>query len=195
MSAKNRPSATTRPSALVPIADGSEEIEAVGIIDTLRRAEVEVTVAAVGPERTVTCSRGVVLTADALIDAVAGTSFDLVALPGGMPGAQHLHESVVLGDLLRAHHAREGLIGAICAAPAVVLLPLGILDGRAATGHPAFFDRLDPDRRREDRVVRDGHLITSRGPGTALEFALALVGALRGEERRQAVAGPMLTRD
>jgi 4-methyl-5(b-hydroxyethyl)-thiazole monophosphate biosynthesis len=182
-------------TALVPIADGTEEIEAVCIVDTLRRAAIDVTVASVSGRRTVTCSRGVVLTADALIEVLRKSEFDLVALPGGMPGAEHLAASAALADLLGGQHARQALVGAICAAPAVVLAPRGLLDGRAATCHPAFFDRLDPVLRREDRVVVDGHLITSRGPGTALEFALALVAALRGDAVRDAVAGPMLVRD
>lgn len=181
--------------AIVPVADGTEEIEAVVMVDTLRRAGVEVTVAAVGAERTVTCSRGVVLVADSLLADLVGRPFDLVALPGGMPGADHLHGSEELATLLRAQHARGALVGAICAAPAVVLKPLGILDGRPATGHPAFFAQLDPAHRREDRVVVAGNVITSRGPGTALEFALALVAALLGDEVRATVAGPMLARD
>lgn len=179
-------------TALVPIATGSEEIEAVCIIDTLRRADVTVTVAAVGNDTSVVCSRGVVLTAETLIADLAGHSFDLIALPGGMPGATHLRHSTLLATLLRDHAARGKLLGAICAAPAVVLLPLGLLDDRTATCHPSFFVELAADRRREDRVVIDGNLVTSRGPGTAIEFALTLVGELLGPEVRAAVAGPML---
>jgi len=185
----------SRKTALVVIADGSEEIELVGVVDTLRRAEVDVTVAAVGDRRTVTCSRGVVITADALLAELAEDAFDAVVLPGGMPGADHLRDSAALAARLRAQDARGGLIGAICAAPAVVLAPLGLLDGRAATCHPAFFDRLDRSRRREDRVVVDGHLVTSRGPGTALEFALALVERRRGREVRDRIAAGMLAGD
>lgn len=182
-------------TALVPIAPGSEEIEAVTIVDTLRRAEVAVTMAAVGNERTVTCSRGVVLTADMLLNDITDQTFDAILLPGGMPGAEHLRDSAPLGAMLQDQHRRGALLGAICAAPAVVLQPLDLLDGRAVTGHPAFFDRLPADTRREDRVVVDGVLVTSRGPGTALEFALAVVGLLRGDAVRQSVAGPMLTRE
>jgi 4-methyl-5(b-hydroxyethyl)-thiazole monophosphate biosynthesis len=184
-----------QPTALVPVADGSEEIETVTIVDTLRRAEIAVTVASVMTERTVTCSRGVVLVADRLLADLPDRRFDLIAVPGGMPGAAALAQADRLGELLRAQHDRGGLIGAICAAPAVVLAPLGILDGRAATGHPAFFERLDPHLRREDRVVTADHVVTSRGPGTALEFALTLVGALCGAGLREQVAAPMLVPD
>ena len=182
-------------TALVPIATGSEEIEAVCIIDTLRRADVAVTVAAVGNDTSVVCSRGVVLTAETLIADLAGHTFDLIALPGGMPGAKHLHDSPHLATLLRDHAVCGKLLGAICAAPAVVLLPLGLLDGRAATCHPSFFAELAIDHRREDRVVIDGNLVTSRGPGTALEFALTLVAELLGPAARTAVSGPMLARE
>lgn len=182
----------SEPVVLVPIADGAEEIEAVTVIDTLRRADIAVQVAAVGPERTVTCSRGVVVTADVLLADTDGRTFEAIVLPGGMPGARHLHENRRLGALLTAQHARGGVIGAICAAPAVVLAPAGILDGRDATCHPGFMDHLPEGRRRTDRVVIDGHVITSRGPGTALEFALALVERLRGRDARDRVAGPML---
>ncbi len=182
-------------TVLIPVADGSEEIETCAMVDTLRRADLEVLLAAVGDHLTVTCSRGVRLVADVRLAEVAERPFDLVALPGGMPGAQHLAESIALRDLLAAQHARQGLIGAICAAPAVVLQPLGLLAGRDATCHPGFLERLDPGRRREDRVVVDGHLVTSRGPGTAIEFALALIDKLLGRARRDAVAGPMLVRE
>ena len=182
-------------TVLIPMADGSEEIETCAMVDTLRRADLDVTLAAVGDHLTVTCSRGVRLVADVALTEVAEHPFDLVALPGGMPGARHLAESGALRILLAAQHARRGLIGAICAAPAVVLQPQGLLDGHAATCHPGFFEHLDPARRREDRVVIDGHLVTSRGPGTAIEFALALVEQLLGPGRRTAVAAPMLVRE
>ncbi len=183
-----------RPRVLVPVADGSEEIEVVGIVDTLRRADVAVTLAAVGDDLAVTCSRGVRLIADTRLEDLTVLAFDLIALPGGMPGAEHLRAAPALAELLHAQVRRGGWLGAICAAPAVVLQPLGLLAGRRATCHPSFFEVLDPALRSEERVVVDtaGRLVTSRGPGTALEFALALVGVLCGEERRRQVAAPML---
>ncbi len=177
---------------LVPIADGSEEIEAVTIIDVLRRAGAEVTVAAVKHELRITASRGVKLEADTLIDACIDREWDLIALPGGMPGAENLRRSDALARILKAQQARGGMIGAICAAPAVVLQPIGLLHDRRATSHPAFVDRLADARAADDLVVEDGHVITSRGPGTALLFALHLVERLYGARKREAVAGPLV---
>jgi 4-methyl-5(b-hydroxyethyl)-thiazole monophosphate biosynthesis len=179
-------------TALVPIADGSEEIEAVAVIDVLRRAGVSVTVASVMDRAEITASRGVRIVADQLISEVADQNFDLIVLPGGMPGAEHLRDSAVLTEMLRRHAGEDRLVGAICAAPAVALKPRGLLEGRQATAHPGFFDQLDPETRSEARVVADGRLVTSRGPGTALEFALRLVALLLGEEKAAEVAGPMV---
>jgi 4-methyl-5(b-hydroxyethyl)-thiazole monophosphate biosynthesis len=176
---------------LVPIADGTEEIEAVCIIDVLRRAGAEVTVAAVGGLQ-VTASRGVKLVADRSVSACKTVTYDLVALPGGMPGAEHLRDSRDLEEILK-RQAREGRwYAAICAAPAVVLQPYGLLAGRRATCHPNFVDRLEKTDALESRVVVDGRCVTSRAPGTAIEFALKLVEALYGEEKATEVARPMV---
>ena len=180
-----------QPSVLVPIADGSEEIEAVCIIDVLRRAGAAVTVASVG-HRQITASRGVRIVADCTIDACRDMRFDLVVLPGGIPGAEHLRDSQTLVDLLRRQHDDGGLYGAICAAPAVVLSHHGLLQGRRVTGHPAFTSQLTDGRPAAERVVVDGTCVTSQGPGTAIEFALALVALLFDEAKAQEVAGPML---
>jgi 4-methyl-5(b-hydroxyethyl)-thiazole monophosphate biosynthesis len=177
---------------LVPIADGTEELEAVAIIDVLRRAGASVTVASVTGSRQVTASRQVVIVADALIEECVQTDYDLVVLPGGMPGAAHLRDSADLIRILKRQREKEGLYGAICASPAVVLEHHGLLEGRRATCHPDFVDRLSNTDRVDDRVVIDGNCSTSRGPGTAVEFALALVERLYGKDKREAVAGPMV---
>ena len=179
------------PKVLVPIADGTEEIEAVCIIDVLRRAGVTVTVASVG-EMQITASRGVKITADSLIADCQGERYDLIALPGGIPGAENLRDSSVLTDILKAQSQAGRWLGAICAAPAVVLAPQGLLAGRHATAHPAFVDRLADRTRAAERVVVDGRCVTSRGPGTAIEFALKLVALLCGEAKAQEVAAPMV---
>jgi 4-methyl-5(b-hydroxyethyl)-thiazole monophosphate biosynthesis len=132
--------------------------------------------------------------ADRTIDEVAGTTFDLVVLPGGMPGAEHLRDSPELVEILRRQRAEGRPYAAICAAPAVALAPHGLLDGRRATCHPAFEDRLPDREAAASRVVVDGPLATSRGPGTALEFALELVALLFGREKAEAVAAPMIVR-
>lgn len=177
---------------LVPLADGSEEIEAVTIIDTLRRAGAQVMVASVEDSLTVTCSRGVRLEADGRIDDYKEQLFAAIALPGGMPGAERLRDCSTLQTLLVAQAASDRLITAICAAPAVVLKPGGFLDGRQATCHPAFAQQLADKSQVDSRVVVDGNVITSRGPGTALEFALTLVKTLYGASKAEEVAGPMV---
>ena len=180
------------PTALVPIANGSEDIESVTIIDVLRRAGVDVTVASVHDEHTVTAARQTRITADTLIGECANTTYDLIALPGGMPGAEHLGNSASLQAQLHAQRAAGRWYAAICAAPAVALEPNGLLEDRAATAHPGFQARLSDQSRVNERVVIDGNCITSQGPGSALEFALTLVEVLCGEDKRDEVAAPMV---
>ena len=165
-------------TVLVPVADGTEELEAVAIIDVLRRAGATVTVASVTGTRQITASRGVVIVADTLIEACAQKEYDLVVLPGGIPGAEHLRDSADLIRILKRQREKERLYGAICASPAVVLEHHGLLTGHRATCHPGFFNQLSAADRVDSRVVVDGNCLTSRGPGTAVEFALALVERL-----------------
>lgn len=178
-------------NVLVPIADGTEEIEAVTIIDVLRRADAQVTVASVGPLQ-VTASRGVKIVADCLIDDCINQMFDLVVLPGGIPGAEHLRDSATLKEILVRQQAAGGLYGAICAAPVVVLETHGLLENRKATCHPGFVEGLHDTSAVASRVVVDGNCVTSRGPGTAMAFSLKLVELLFGKEKMEAVAAPMV---
>jgi 4-methyl-5(b-hydroxyethyl)-thiazole monophosphate biosynthesis len=178
-------------NVLVPIADGTEEIEAVTIIDVLRRAEADVTVASVGALQ-VTASRGVRIVADCLIEACKERDYDLIVLPGGMPGAEHLRKSPVLKEMLLRQRNAQRWYGAICAAPAVVLEPHGLLVERRATCHPNHVHSLSDPSAVAAPVVVDGNCVTSRGPGTALAFALKLVELLFGRQRMEAVAGPMV---
>lgn len=127
-------------------------------------------------------SRGVKIVADQLIKDAAGQQYDLVACPGGMPGAERLRDSTILNDLVKQQQASGGLYAAICATPAVFFESKGILQGAKATAHPAFSDKLSNQAAVSDRVVVDGKLTTSRGPGTAFEFALSLVKQLYGEQ-------------
>jgi 4-methyl-5(b-hydroxyethyl)-thiazole monophosphate biosynthesis len=179
-------------TVLVPVADGTEELEAVAIIDVLRRAGATVTVASVTGFSQITASRGVVIVADALIEACLEMEFDLVVLPGGIPGAEQLRDSTALIDILKRQRDNARLYGAICASPAVVLEHHGLLAGHQATCHPGFVDQLATTDRVDDRVVMDGNCLTSRGPGTAVEFALALVERLYGRDKRDAVAAAMV---
>ena len=176
---------------LVPLADGFEEIEAVTIIDVLRRAGAIVTVAGVGALQ-ITASRGVRVVADKLIADCTTESYDLIALPGGMPGAENLYASGMVRNLLHTQWNENRLIAAICAAPAVVLAPMGLLKGRRATCHPSFFKQLGNAISSRDRVVVDDRIITSQGPGSALEFALKLAEILFGETKAADVSAPMV---
>ena len=176
---------------LIPIADGTEEIEAVTIIDVLRRAGAQVTVASVNKLQ-ITASRGVRLVADCLIGECADTPYDLVVLPGGMPGAEHLRDNAVLKDILLRQQASQRWYGAICAAPAVVLETHGLLRGRRATCHPGYAKDLKAGDSSVQRVVVDGNCITSQGPGTAMAFSLKLVEILFGKELMETVAAPMV---
>ena len=174
---------------LVPIADGIEEIEACTIIDVLRRAKIEVTVASVS-DLQVTASRGVKIAADTLIADCRNKTYDGIALPGGMPGAEYLRDCTILTDMLKAQKAAGKLYAAICASPAVALAPHGLLDGKTATCYPSLQDKLPAPS--TQRVVIDGNCITSRGPGTAMEFAVELIRQLLGDKEADAVAGPLL---
>ena len=150
-------------TVLVPIADGSEEMEAVTIIDVLRRAGASVTVASVG-NLIVTCSRGVKIEADTHIDQCISQTFDLIALPGGIPGAENLRDAKTLIRMLGQQKEEGRFFAAICASPAVVFQHHGLIDHLNATCHPAFSDQLKDKDNRSARVVMDGGCITSSGP-------------------------------
>jgi len=174
---------------LVAIADGTEELEAVTIIDVLRRAEADVTVASVGDIQ-ITASRGVKLVADAVISDCVGSVYDLIVLPGGMPGAEHLRDSKELTEMLKEQAASGRLYAAICASPAVVLKPHGLLGNKKATCYPSLLSELDNPE--QAKVVVDGNCITSQGPGTALEFSLKLIELLFDKQKSRQVAKAML---
>ncbi|MDH4203226.1 MAG: DJ-1/PfpI family protein [Phycisphaerae bacterium] len=177
-------------TALVAVADGTEELEAVTIIDVLRRADAEVTVAAVG-ELNITASRGVKLAADCVIGDCKEKTYDLIVLPGGLPGAEHLRDCTPLIEMLKKQKQSGRLYAAICASPAVALAPHGLLDDKQATGHPSMANKLPNQTKADRRVVVDGNCITSQGPGTALEFAIELLRLLFDNDTMQKVAGPM----
>lgn len=172
---------------LVPLADGCEELEAVTIIDLLRRAGIDVTVAGLKPG-IVKASRGVQLVPDVTLDVALQDAYDMVVLPGGMPGATHLKEDARILDLVRRMAAAGKHTAAICAAP-TVLLEAGVLSGRKATSYPGFLDALNPPgvELSPAPVVTDGTVITSRGPGTAMDFALTLIETLAGTDVRAKV--------
>jgi 4-methyl-5(b-hydroxyethyl)-thiazole monophosphate biosynthesis len=182
---------TMSKKVLVPIADGTEEIEAACIVDTLRRAGAEVTVASVDNPQ-VTASRGMKLVADVRISDCANQTYDCIVLPGGMPGAEHLRDSAPLIEKLKQQKQAGRLYGAICASPAVVLQAHGLLPNTRATCYPAMRGKLDPAYASDEPVVVDGRCVTSQGPGTAIAFALKLVDLLFGARKAGEVADAML---
>ena len=177
---------------LIPLANGCEELEAVTVIDLLRRAGIEVVTAGLtdGP---VTASRGVVLIPDRSLDQVLDDDFDMIVLPGGLPGADYLDADPRIHALLQRMAEQERYTAAICAAPKV-LLNAGLLDGRRATAYPGIIDGLMTENSQllADAVVTDGKVVTSRGPGTAMEFALTLIERLLGAAKREEVETPLM---
>ncbi|MGD8998901.1 MAG: DJ-1/PfpI family protein [Granulosicoccaceae bacterium] len=169
---------------LVPLAQGCEELEAVTIIDLLVRAGVKVTSAGLD-DQPVRASRGTVLVPDTDLDTALQQDYDMVVLPGGLPGADHLNNDPRIQSLLKNMAAQDKYTAAICAAPKV-LASAGLLDGKKATSYPGALDALGITAEPE-AVVVDGRVITSRGPGTAMDFALALIETLVGKDKRDEV--------
>ncbi len=178
----------------VLFADGFEEIEGVTVVDVLRRARVQVTM--IGLERrVVTGSHGIAIQADTTLPDVvaAGLWFDGVVLPGGMPGAATLRDSPAVADFVRSQHRRGAIAAAICAAP-IVLGRAGLLAGKDATCYPGFEVDLGGAALATDPVVDAGDVVTSRGVGTALEFALALAARFADAATARALGDAMLVR-
>lgn len=172
---------------LVPLATGCEELEAITIIDLLRRGRIEVVTAGLD-DQPVVASRGTVIIPDTTLDAVATEAFDMIALPGGLPGADHLRDDPRVIRIIQSQAEQDKLNAAICAAPKV-LAAAGLLENRTATGYPGVLEALDlkTTELTDAAVEVDGKLITSRGPGTAMDFALTLIEQLEGKELRDSV--------
>lgn len=169
-------------TVLVLFADGSEELETVAVTSILRRAGVTVTLAGTSPGA-LRGSRGIAVLPDTTLDAVLYDSFDMIVLPGGQPGTRHLLTDARVLKLVQ-RMAREGkYVCAICAAP-MVLAAAGLLTGKRATCFPTCLDDFPEVHLCSDAIVEDGNIITSRGPGTAMDFALVLVERLSGSAKR-----------
>jgi len=196
----NRSPVSTHPTeaamkrVLVPLAESFEEIEAITVIDVLRRAGIEVVAAGLHGADPIRASRGVVVLPDAPLDAVLDQHFDMIVLPGGMPGAAHLHGDPRIKTLLQTMEREGRQIAAICAAP-WILADAGLLHGRKATSHPNFSEKTEAGGAdyQEADVVVEGHLTTSRGPGTAMAFALVLVRKLAPEMLPKVLPGLVLS--
>lgn len=172
---------------LVPLAQGCEELEAVTVVDLLRRAGIEVVTAGLDSQP-VRASRNMVLIPDTTLDDVMNEEFDMVVLPGGLPGADHLNGDSRVQAILKRSASEEKFTAAICAAPKV-LATAGLLNGKQATSYPGCLDPKSVPglHYREEPVVQDGKVITSRGPGTAMDFALTLIENLVGKTKRDEV--------
>jgi 4-methyl-5(b-hydroxyethyl)-thiazole monophosphate biosynthesis len=184
---------------LVLLAEGFEEVEAVTPIDYLRRAGLELTTTALGRGRTVTGSHGIPISADTTLEELArerreagAAAWDAVLLPGGMPGAANLAASQETGALLREMAAEGKWLAAICASPALVFGPLGLLEGRSFTCFPGLESKVSGGRWKETPVVRDGNIITSRGAGTAAKWALEIISALLNPGAAEKIARSVL---
>lgn len=178
--------------ALIILADGFEEIEAITPVDILRRAEVKVTVAGLGGKEA-TGGHDMVLRCDTTLQEVGEDIFDAIILPGGMPGAATLGASEMVRDICLRHNKQGVIVAAICAAPAMALAAFGLLDNRKATCYPGFENRFPESTTHvtDQKVVSDGNIITAPGPGAAFDFGLRLAETLAGVETATSLAEAM----
>jgi protein deglycase len=174
-------------SVLIPLAPGCEELEAITIIDLLRRAKIDVTSASLD-KQTVCASRGVMLIADMSLEQALQSEYDMLVLPGGLAGADHLDNEPRIRILLKKMAVQGKITAAICAAPKV-LASAGLLDNKTATAYPGTLEKcaLTNTSISNAALVQDGNVITSRGPGTAMDFALHLIECLVGKQMRAEV--------
>lgn len=173
------------------LANGFEEMEALGTVDILRRANIDVTTVSISETSRVVGAHNIPVEADALFDACNTMDFDAYILPGGMPGAKHLKEHAALGKLIKEASAAGKTVAAICAAP-MVLGSLGLLEGKNATCYPGFENELIGAKAKTDNVVVDGNIITGKGPGLVFDFGLQIVEHLVGVGTRKEVAEGLL---
>lgn len=173
------------------LAPGFEEIEAITVVDVMRRAGMDIKTVSITPNHSVTGAHGITLTADLIYDKTDFITPDWLIIPGGMPGAENIAKFQPLNTLL-INQAQSGKIAAICASPGVVLGPLGILDGKEATCYPGFEKFMPNAIHRDAPVIALDRIITGNGPSAALRFALAIVANSMGESVAQSVGSGML---
>jgi len=166
---------------LIPLAPGFEEIEALAVVDILRRAGVDVVMAGT-VENPIEGRNRIKILADASLDSVKEQDFDMIVLPGGAIGTENLKKDTRIKEIVERLYKKGRFVTAICAAP-TVLSAIGVTTGKTVTSHPSVRNILQKERISNDRVVRDGNLITSQGPGTAIEFAFKLVEVLVGKDK------------
>jgi 4-methyl-5(b-hydroxyethyl)-thiazole monophosphate biosynthesis len=178
------------PRVAVILADGFEEVEAIAIVDVLRRANIDTVIAGLHDGH-VASARNVKVVPDTVLDSVKADDFDMIVLPGGQPGSDNLNADPRVKELIKSFSAKGKLTGAICAAP-IVLASAGVLAGKRATSFPSYKDKLGGAVYEESSVVVDGNVFTSRGPGTALNFGLAIVERLVSKEKAAKIKEAML---
>lgn len=175
---------------LIPLAEGFEEIEAVTNIDVLRRASLDVVTVSLD-SLDVMGDHNIPIIADKRIGEINIDEFDAIVLPGGMPGASNLRDSAKVLEFVRKIDEKGGLVAAICAAP-MVLEAADLLEGKNATSYPGFGKEMSSCNYKEDRVVIDGNIITARGPGVAMEFALTIVEYLKDKKYAEDLRDSMI---
>lgn len=173
------------------LADGFEEIEALTVVDVLRRAGVRVETVSISENEMVQGAHWISVKADRVFEETDFSGMDMIVLPGGMPGTKNLQKHRELGRLLQEYDKEEKWIAAICAAPSI-LGEMGMLSGRRACCYPSFEEKLTGAQVVEEPAVADGHIITGRGMGTAIPFALKLAEALVGAEKAEQIGKDIL---
>lgn len=178
------------------LAPGVEEVEAIATVDALRRAEMTVVTVAVSDNLQIKGATGQTIVADSLVSDVNTEDADWLIIPGGDPGAQNLFANGEVRDKIKSHFDKGGRIASICAGPAVVLAPLGVIKGKKATCYPGLGDAIDANGGEyvEQTVVVEPNLITSEGPGTTLPFAIEIIRATKGDKAADGVASGMLVK-
>lgn len=176
------------------LAPGVEEIEAMATIDALRRAEIPVVAVAVDSTLQIKGATGQTIVADSLISDIDISDADWLIVPGGVPGAPNLHASEAVSRMLLEHYNKGGRIASICAGPAVVLAPLGVLKGKKATCYPGLGNQINANGGEyvEEKVVTAPNLVTSEGPGTTLPFAIEIIRQTKGDKVADDTAASMI---
>lgn len=174
------------------LAPGFEEIEALTVVDVMRRAGMDIKTISITPELLVAGAHGVTVKADAQFSETEFNHIEWLIIPGGLPGSEHLANYAPLTTLLKEHAAKDGKIAAICAAPAFVLGRIGLLDGRDCTGYPGTQKGIEKAQWHDAPVIALDTLVTGNGPASALRFALAIVANSMGESQAQSIGSAML---
>ncbi len=169
------------------LAEGFEEVEALTVVDLLRRAQIDISMISITGKLELVGAHGIKVIADKLFEETDFTTVDMLVLPGGMPGTNYLDQHEALGELLIDFNNQGKSLAAICAAP-MVLGKRGLLDGKSATCYPGFEDSLIGAKHLDQDLVEDGNIITSKGMGTAIDFALSIIKKIKNEEEASKMA-------